>query len=168
VHARPPDDVSCRGVKTRASERTPLVARTEIHIDATPEEVWSVLADAAAYGEWVVGTKNVSAADGEWPRTGSVLEYELGIGPVSVSDRTTVVEAEPPRKLVLRAELRRLGAAAIRLELDPVGDGTRVVMDEEPVEGVVDALHTRVTDAALRRRNDLALGRLKRLAEERP
>ena len=40
-------------------------------------------------------------------------------------------------------------------------------MEEEPVEGVVDALNNRVADAALAQRNALALGRLKSLAESR-
>lgn len=141
------------------------MARTEIEIDAPPQRVWDVLADAPAYGEWVVGTKNIARADAEWPQPGSALEYELGVGPVSVGDHTVVVEADPPRRLVLRAELHRLGAAAIRLDLEPLGAGTRVTMDEEPVEGAVDTLHNPLSDAALTKRNDLALRRLKRLAE---
>jgi uncharacterized protein YndB with AHSA1/START domain len=143
------------------------MARTEIEVAAPPEAVWSVLADAGAYGEWVVGTKNVARADAEWPEPGSALEYELGIGPFGIGDRTVVVEADAPRRLVLRAELKRIGAAAIRLALEPLGGGTRVVMEEEPVEGVVDALNNRVADAALAQRNALALGRLKSLAESR-
>ena len=45
--------------------------------------------------------------------------------------------------------------------------GTRIVMDETPLEGLVDTLHNRLTDEALKRRNDVALNRLKRLAEAR-
>jgi hypothetical protein len=40
-------------------------------------------------------------------------------------------------------------------------------MEEEPVDGVAETVHTRVSDAALGRRNEVALGRLKRLAEAR-
>jgi uncharacterized protein YndB with AHSA1/START domain len=143
------------------------MARAEIEIAAPPEAVWDVLADAGAYGEWVVGTKNVARADAEWPQPGSALEYELGIGPFAIGDRTVVVEAEPSRRLVLRAELGRVGAASILLTLEPQGGGTRVVMEEEPVEGVVDAFNNRLADAALAQRNDLALGRLKSIAESR-
>src|SRR5919202_5793034 len=94
--------------QTRAGGEERAMARTEIEVAAPPEAVWSVLADAGAYGEWVVGTKNVARADAEWPEPGSALEYELGIGPISVGDHTVVVEAEPPRRLILRAELQRL------------------------------------------------------------
>ena len=141
--------------------------RNSIEIEAPPEDVWEVLSDAPSYGEWVVGTKGITRADADWPRVGSTLQYELGAGPFSVGDRTVVVEAEPPKKLVLRAELRLLGAASIVLELEPLGEGTRVVMAEEPVRGIVAATQTRVGDAALEWRNDLSLARLKRLAENR-
>jgi uncharacterized protein YndB with AHSA1/START domain len=148
-------------------DRTAAMGQTSIDIAAPPETVWAVLSDADEYGEWVVGTKNVVHADDHWPRVGTHLEYELGVGPLTVGDRTVVLESEPPRLLVLRAELRRLGAALIRLALEAVDGGTRVVMDEDPVEGIIDTLHNPLSDEALKRRNDAALGRLKRLAEAR-
>jgi len=143
------------------------MARSEIAVAAPPEMVWAVLADAGAYGEWVVGTRQVTLADAAWPEVGSTLEYEVGIDPVSVRDTTRVVEAEPPRLLVLLAQARELGAMTIRVELAPSGDGTHVVLDERPAEGLLDTLQNRLSDSALKVRNDLALGRLRRLAEDR-
>jgi uncharacterized protein YndB with AHSA1/START domain len=143
------------------------MARTEIDIAAAPEAVWSVLAEPGSYGDWVVGTDHIARADAAWPEVGSALEYRIGVGPAKLGDRTSVVEADPPRRLVLRAEVQRLGAYLVTLELEPAGAGTHVVMEEGPIEGIVDALHTRLSDVALRRRNDVALRRLKRLAEER-
>ena len=143
------------------------MAQTSIEIEAPPETVWEVLSDAVQYGDWVVGTKNIVHADGDWPQVGTHLEYELGVGPLTVGDRTVVLESEPPRLLVLRAELSRLGAAVIRLALERVDGGTRVVMDEGPIEGVIDKVHNALTDDALKLRNDAALGRLKELAEAR-
>jgi uncharacterized protein YndB with AHSA1/START domain len=141
------------------------MAHVSIEVAAAPEVVWSVLADADAYGDWVVGTKNVVRADAGWPQVGTALEYELGVGPISIGDRTVVVESEPPRLLVLRAQLRHVGAASIRLELEPHGEGTRVLMDEAPVEGPLETLHNPISDRVLERRNDAALGRLKEIAE---
>lgn len=143
------------------------MASTTIDIAAPPEAVWSVLGDADAYGEWVVGTRSIARADAEWPSVDSALEYELGFGPIRIGDRTVVVEADPPRLLVLRAEFSHFGAASIRLQLERHADGTRVVMDEEPVEGLVETVHSRITDAVLGRRNEAALERLKRIVEER-
>lgn len=143
------------------------MAHVESEIAASPDVVWEVLADPSLYGEWVVGTKRIVRADAEWPGTGSVLEYELGLGPLGVGDRTVVVESDPPRLLVLRADLRPLGSVSIRLRLEPHGDRTRVVMDEEPVAGALALTHTRLSDGVLARRNGVSLGRLKRLAEAR-
>jgi uncharacterized protein YndB with AHSA1/START domain len=143
------------------------MARNAIDIAATPDTVWSVLADAELYAEWVVGTTHIIEADPGWPEAGSALEYRVGIGPIGIGDHTVVVEDVPPRLLVLRAELHRLGTAGIRLELEPVGPSTRVVMDETPTDGLIARLHGRIADRLLRRRNDAALKRLRRLAETR-
>ena len=143
------------------------MARNATEIAAPPETVWSVFADAQAYGEWVVGTKAIVRADGDWPDVGSSIDYELGVGPLTVGDHTVVVEADAPRLLVLRAELGRLGAATIRLELERIDGYTRVAMHEVPIEGITFRLHTRVSDYVLRRRNDQSLRRLKGLAESR-
>jgi uncharacterized protein YndB with AHSA1/START domain len=155
-----------RVISDRAGHRAP-VARTEIHVAASPQAVWDVLADADAYGEWVVGTQHVAQADASWPEPGSALEYRIGAGPISVGDHTTVVEADEPRHLLLRAQLKHVGAFAIRLDLEPLDGGTRVVMEEEPVDGALETVHNPLSDAALAKRNDVALGRLKKLAEAR-
>jgi len=143
------------------------VAENEIHVAAAPDAVWSVLAEPGLYADWVIGTKAVPRGDDSWPQVGSRLEYEIGAGPIGVGDRTIVLESEPPRLLVLRAEMKRLGAATIRIELTPAGHGTKIVMTEEPVEGALDLLHNPITDALLGRRNDIGLDRLRRLAEAR-
>lgn len=141
------------------------MAQNSIDVTAVPETVWEVLADANAYAEWVVGTKNVAGFDEDWPEPGAELEYELGLGPLSVADHTVVVEADAPRTLVLRAEFRHVGSVLIHLELEPVGSGTRITMEEAPVDGMLGA--ARVADAALQLRNDVALARLRALAEAR-
>jgi uncharacterized protein YndB with AHSA1/START domain len=155
-----------RVISDRAGERPP-VSRTEIHVAASPQAVWDVLADAGAYGEWVVGTQHVAEADAAWPEPGSELQYRIGAGPISVGDHTTVVEADEPRHLLLRAQLKHLGAFAIRLDLEPRDGGTRVVMEEEPVDGALETVHNTLSGAALTKRNEAALGRLKKLAEAR-
>ena len=141
------------------------MAQNSIDVTAVPETVWEVLADANAYAEWVVGTKNVAGFDEDWPEPGAELEYELGLGPLSVADHTVVIEADAPRTLVLRAEFRHVGSVLIHLELEPVGSGTRITMEEAPVDGMLGA--ARVADAALQLRNDVALARLRALAEAR-
>lgn len=136
-----------------------------IVIEAPPEEVFAVLADAERYVEWVVGTADTTAMDDAWPAPGSRLRYRVGIGPLGFSDVTEVVEARPPSGMVLRARMRPFGTTEIELALGPEPRGTRLQMREEPVSGLVRATHTRLTDAVLGRRNEAALGRLRRLVE---
>ena len=143
------------------------MARTETTIDAPPEAVWAVLADPPRYGEWVVGSKEIRRWDPEWPATGSSFHHTFQVGPVPVKDTTTVLEQDPPRRLVLRARARPTGVAHVALTLTPEGEGTRVELAEWPVEGPPARLQNPVQDFLINRRNDEALRRLKRLAEQR-
>jgi uncharacterized protein YndB with AHSA1/START domain len=141
------------------------VAENTIVIDASAERVYDVLAEPASFADWVVGARSVRDADETWPSPGSRLHHSTGVGPLSIDDSTEVVEAERPRRLVLRAHLGPLGAFHVELVLDPVGEGrTRVTLVEHPVEGV-SRLAGPVGDAAGRVRNAFSLRRLKDLSE---
>jgi uncharacterized protein YndB with AHSA1/START domain len=97
-----------------------------------PAVVWDVLADACTYGEWVVGSRRIRAADDAWPAPGSRFHHTVGVGPLSVSDHTESLEAEPPSLLRLRAKARPFGTAQVTLELAPSNGGTFVRMTENP------------------------------------
>jgi len=143
-----------------------LLSRNEIVIDAPPERVFEVLSDAGLYADWVVGAAEVRDADDAWPAVGSELHHSQGIRPLVIEDETRVLESEPPRRLVLLAEVEPLGTMRIELDLSGTpGGGTRVVMDEEPQSGVVSAAPGAVVDPLLSRRNVASLERLKGIAE---
>ncbi len=97
-----------------------------------PETVWEALADADAYGYWVVGSKSIRDADPNWPEPGSRFHHTVGMGPLELSDHTESLEAEPPRRLKIRAKGRPIGTATVTLELIPKDDGTVVRMTENP------------------------------------
>jgi uncharacterized protein YndB with AHSA1/START domain len=141
------------------------VSVNAVSIEAPPEDVFAVLADPERYVEWVVGTTDTEGLDAEWPAPGSRLRYRVGVGPFGFSDVTEVVEAQPPRRVALRAHMRPFGTTAIEMVLTPEPGGTRLVMREEPASGLVRATHTRLTDIVLGRRNEAALGRLRQLVE---
>jgi len=42
-----------------------------LEMEATPEEIFAVLADGHAYDDWVVGAKQIRAVDADWPAKGS-------------------------------------------------------------------------------------------------
>lgn len=140
------------------------MAVNQVVIAAPPERVYELLSDAPRYAEWVVGAKAIRAADETFPAPGSRFQHTVGVGPLEIRDATTVLEAEAPRNLVLRAGLGRLGAARVTLVLQPAGDGTRVVMQERGERGPL-RLAERLGSLAFRGRNFLSLDRLKRMAE---
>ena len=140
------------------------MAENEIDIDAAPERVWEVLAQPALYDEWVLGAQEVRGADESWPAPGSKLHHRTGVGPLAVDDETTVLEADPPRRLVLEAKVRPFGTFPVALELEPgPAGGTRVRMHETASDGPLE--HVPGTDTAIAARNTLSLRRLKQLAE---
>ena len=141
------------------------MARNQIRIEASREAVFALLAEPERYADWILGTSETRGANGDWPGEGSSLRYRAGIGPIALSDVTEVVESDPPRRLLVRARMRPFGETAIELELEPEDTGTRLVMTEEPVEGLVEAAHGSVVDAALSARNEHTLERLRALVE---
>lgn len=140
------------------------MARNVALIPASPERIWSVLADAGSYAHWVVGSDIIRDADGSWPRPGTKIHHRVGVGPLKINDDTQVVASDPPRHLVLRARARPLGTARVELQLKPEGTSTRVVMIEEPDDPFSRLLHNPLTDRLLHRRNETALSRLDELA----
>lgn len=142
------------------------MATSSIHVDASRERAFEVLADPRCYPEWVVGAKAIRFWDPDFPARGSTFHHTFMLGPIPVKDSTSVLECDPPRLLRLRARARPTGVAHVTLELsEPDGGGTDVVMHERPVEGPPALLHNPVQDWLIRRRNDESLRRLKRLAE---
>ena len=141
------------------------MARNEIHIDAPPEAVFDVLADPRTYSEWVVGSREVRAADEHWPAPGSAFDHSVGALPLVINDHTAVVAARPPVMLELRARARPLPTARITIHLQPDGDGTRVTMIEDPANPVLNLLAGPLGHTAIRLRNSESLRRLRALAE---
>ncbi len=143
------------------------MACTERTMDASPEQIWAVLADAETYGDWVVGAKDIRTADGTWPQPGSALDHTSGFGPFTLKDNTKVLESDPPCHIVLEARGRPLGVARIEITLEPEGSGTKVTM----VEDVVRPAPARTMNTALKplihSRNVEALRRLEELAKDR-
>jgi hypothetical protein len=94
---------------------------TEIEIAATPERVWQMLTDFAAYPEWNPFIVRIA---GE-ARTGALLEAELRPpGTRGWTFRPRILAATPPR------ELRWIGRTGFRGIFD--GEHTFLI---EPLEG---------------------------------
>ena len=135
---------------------------------APPERVFATIADPRLYAYFVVGTRTIRRFDPRWPDPGSVFHYSLGFGVTLLRDVTVVVEVEPPRRLVLRLQMRRLGNLRTVFRLDPDGDGTLVELEEYPLEGPLAAEPVgTLVDALIWARNTEVLRRLCTLVERR-
>jgi hypothetical protein len=108
------------------------VPTNERFMPVAPAAVWDTLADPATYGFWVVGSKVIRDADPDWPAPGSKFHHTIGVGPFTVDDHTTSLEAQAPRRLQIRAKGRPLGTARVTLELTPKAGGTIVRITERP------------------------------------
>jgi uncharacterized protein YndB with AHSA1/START domain len=141
------------------------MATSHIQLDLGPERVFAVLATPATYADWVVGSDIIRGADPDWPALGSRFHHRVGWGPVKVKDHTEVVEVDPPLKLVLHARARPLGTALVTLILEPHDGGTYVTITETAGDPLSYLSINPLTDWLVHLRNDIALRRLKRIAE---
>jgi uncharacterized protein YndB with AHSA1/START domain len=143
------------------------VALNDIRINARPADVFSVLTDPGAYGFWVVGSKRIRGHDRNWPKKGSRFHHTIGAGPFELDDNSKVLDIERDKRLVLEARFRPFGTATIELLLKPLrrGKATKVTMREVPRGGPARRIWNPLLDAAMYLRNEIALRRLKRLAE---
>lgn len=97
--------------------------RERRHIAATPREVWKVIGEIERYPEWGAGV-----------RTARLLDRPAGLGaayeergrlllPVATASRWRIVEFDPPRRQVHRAEAAPLAATFDRI-FEVAADGT--------------------------------------------
>jgi uncharacterized protein YndB with AHSA1/START domain len=141
------------------------VPPVELHIGAPPERVWEVFAEPGTYTFWVVGARSIERKDPRWPEPGSSFDHTQGKWPLIIKDETEVAESDPPRRIVLLAKARPLLVAKVIAELRPEGTGTRVMMEEQPVGGLLGPLMKIPPNPTLTRlRNKESLRRVSELA----
>ena len=134
-------------------------------IDATPEQVFAVLADGWLYPSWVVGASRIRAVDDSWPRPGAELHHSFGVWPAVINDKTVLLEWDPPTRAVLRAHGWPIGEAQVTVEVKASGRGSLVRIVEDAVEGPGRLVPSPIRSLGLRVRNHETLQRLAYLAE---
>ncbi len=136
-------------------------------MQATPDQVWAVLADGWLYATWVVGATRIREVDDSWPEPGARIHHSVGVWPAVVDDTTSVLESEPGSRLVLQARAWPMGEARVELRLTPYEHGTTVEMEETAVRGPGALVPHAAQAPLLKVRNTEALRRLAHLAERR-
>ncbi|MGW7297498.1 SRPBCC family protein [Streptomyces sp. NPDC054829] len=134
-------------------------------IRVSPDKVWDVLADGNRYAEWVVGTSESHPVEGQWPRTGAAIRFEVPLGPLRLSNETVVRRCEEGVALELEAHAGALGTARIAIDLRPWGEHCLVIVDEHPLRGAGGMLHNVGFEALIQLRHRAMLARLARLVE---
>lgn len=136
-------------------------------LHATPEQVWSVLADGWLYPLWVVGASRMRDVDDHWPAVGAELHHSVGTWPLLLDDTTEVLECTPGSLLRLRARAWPTGEAEVVIRLVASGPETEVVIEEDAATGPGRLVPKPLRDAPLHWRNVETLRRLAYLAERR-
>ena len=144
------------------------MAENEIRVERTPEQVFEVLADPFSYEDWVVGASDIRDVEGVWPQEGATFHHTQFVPKVGLKDTTTVLDCEPPSRILLCVRARPVVVGEVEFTLQAKEGGTHVTMRENPVGGVMGPIHNPLFDVGLRLRNAETLRRLKRLAESRP
>ncbi|MBC7596778.1 MAG: SRPBCC family protein [Kineosporiaceae bacterium] len=137
-------------------------------VQATSDQVWSVLADGWLYPLWVVGASRIREVDNTWPAEGSSIHHSMGVWPVLIDDRTSVLEANPGSHIRLRARGWPLGEAEVEITLRAEGSHTEIAIAEHPTAGPGVLVPNVINDVLLKWRNTETLRRLAYVVERRP
>lgn len=103
---------------------------TSVNTPFKPEAAFDYLADVRHFAEWDPGVRRVDAPPGQIPALRATYDIEVKTGPTSMTLRYEVVEFEPPRRLVLRAQTRTL-LSLDEIRVEPHGAGARVTYEAE-------------------------------------
>lgn len=141
------------------------MARSVRVMNCAPEDVFAVLNDGWLFPAWVVGASRMRDVADTWPRKGSRLHHSFGVWPFVIDDTTSVLEFDPPRRMVLQARGWPIGEARVTLDVKPRGDGCVVRLQEFAAEGPGSFIPQPLLDPALMVRNAETLRRLAHLAE---
>lgn len=136
-------------------------------VEASPDEVWAVLADGWLYPLWVVGATRLRDVAGGWPSKGAKIHHSVGVWPLVLDDESEVLEVDPGTRLKLRAAAWPFGEATVTLHLHPSGAHTEVVIEEDASSGPGKLVPEPIRRKMLEVRNVETLKRLAYVAENR-
>lgn len=147
------------------------MSTTSRPVRATPEQVWSVLADGWLYPLFVVGAARMRDVDETWPAVGARLHHSVGSWPLMLDDTTEVLEVEEGKRILLLARAWPAGQAHVEISLEPspgeAGDQTVVTIVENATAGPAALIPKALQDPQLHVRNVETLRRLAFVVEGR-
>src|SRR4051812_45357894 len=121
------------GRQRRSEMSTPGAQR---RIEATPAQVFAVLADGGLYPVWGGGASRMRGVDASWPSPGARLHHSFGVWPMLIDDETTMLEWQPDQRVVMEAKGWPLGTARVVLTVEEDGPaGSIVTLVEDASRG---------------------------------
>ena len=99
------------------------VVRHSIQIEASPDRVMAVLADAARWPEWYPGMTKIDVFE-PFPETGGKVAFKVKSAGLSMPISETVLDYQPGR--LQSFEMAGMLSGSARWELTPDGGGTRL------------------------------------------
>ncbi|WP_411721465.1 SRPBCC family protein [Mycetocola sp.] len=134
-------------------------------IEATPDDVFAVLANGWLYPSWVVGASRMRDVDDAWPAEGSKIFHSFGVWPFLINDSTSVLEWDPPFHMKIKARGWPIGEAYVTIDVKERKDGCVVRIGEDAVRGPGRYIPAPLRQLMLHARNTETLQRLAFLAE---
>ncbi|MCS5732455.1 SRPBCC family protein [Herbiconiux sp. CPCC 203386] len=130
------------------------------HIRCTPEHLFEVLADGWLFPVWVVGASRMRDVNEAWPHVGSQLHHSFGVSPLLINDTTTVLEWNPPHRMVVQPAGWPLGETRVVIDVKARAEGCLVRLRELAVRGPGTFVPRGVMDVPMYIRNVETLKRL--------
>jgi hypothetical protein len=127
--------------------------RTAFEVDASPEEVWAVIADFAVYPDW---NPSIPAISGEL-REGEVVSLTLAMpGRPSMGAKAELLEVTPNRRLTWEGHLGadRIFTGRREFAVEPLPGGRARVTHVEDLRGLVAPLFEVLMRGPMRRHHD--------------
>lgn len=139
------------------------MATVEQSFQLAPHELFEILTTPDTYPHWLVGAKRIRRVAASWPSVGGYFEHVVGLGALTISDRTSVTAFEPPTLLELLVRARPLLRASVRFELEAHPNGCVLRMTETPAGAY--KLASTALQPLIRARNASSMHRLSKLVQ---
>lgn len=103
---------------------------TTVRTPFAPQDAFDYMADASHFEEWDPGVVDSTPVAGAAPALGATYDVTVKVGPGTSTLRYTIVDFEPPRRVVMRAENAVLRSVD-EVRVEPSPDGARVTYDAD-------------------------------------
>ena len=148
---------------------TPMEVTASTLTAAQPAKLWELVCDTSRYPEWVAATAAVTRSDGPAREDSTYEEINPIMGPWRAKTRWTVIEFDPPNRMVHRSEdVPFASEYLIIIDLAPSGDGSEVTLTlrVRPSLGALGASVLRLLKSQTRKDNERSVRGLATLAAQ--